>query len=341
MSEGIYQHAAIGRQSAVGTAVAATKKFPVETGWMGFELNRGEESPEEDYGSTSREQPGREQHGVRIATASMPFTWNFENGVVPLESHLATVAPTGGGPYVYTYVADESADLLSSVVKPVTIEYGVDTSTQDEWRAYGCVIDELELGFDALTAGSNALWKGSASWIALNREYNAMTGSLTAPSALEAMEGHLTTLAEGDTTTAFASLSPLTGSLKAFRLRSKVNAVIRAYGGTSDIGTSIGRNGFGSVEFEAMVGISSATKTAISDTYHNAATTKVERRWRIAIDGAGNNAATIDMRVRFRATDRGDHEGERLYAVKGVAVMDSTLAGRLKVIITNDVSAHA
>lgn len=341
MSEGIYQHAAIGRQSAVGTAVAATVKFPVETGWQGFELNRGEESPEEDYGSTSREQAGREQHGVRIATASMPFVWNFENGMVPLESHLDTVSPTGVGPYVYTYVADESADLLSSAVKPVTIEYGVDTSTQDEWRAYGCVIDELELGFDALTAGGNSLWKGSASWVALDREYNAMTGSLSAPSALEAMEGHLTTLAEGSTSTAFASLSALTGSLKAFRLRSKVNAVLRAYGGTSDIATSIGRNGFGTVEFEAMVGIASATKTAISDVYHAAATVKQERRWRIAVDGAGNNAAAIDMRVRFRASDRGDHEGERLYLVKGVGVYDATLAGRLKIALTNDVSAHA
>ena len=340
MSEGVFNIVALGRQADIATAVAASTIFPVDAGFLGFELDRATESPDEDFGSTSREYPGRESHGVRWATASLPFVARFEDIVHALEMHVDTIGtPTGtASPYEWGYVFDETGSLLNVALKPYTIEYGVDGSTQDEWRAVGVIATDLELGFDALSAPGNSMWKGTLGLVAIDREPNALTGTATAPATLETMEGHLTTLAEGPTGTAFASLAALTGSLKQFSMRSAVNAVGRVYGGTSDKATSIGRSAKGTVEFDALIGISSTSKTDVHDVYNVAGSVVTERRWRIAVDGSGVNAMTLDGRVRFRSVNVGDHEDERLYAVSGVFVYDATLAGRGKFTLSNAIA---
>jgi len=340
MSEGIYQTVALGRQSVVGTAVAATTIFPVDGGFLGFELDRANESPDEDFGSSSREYPGRESTGVRWATASIPIVARFQDFMHVLDAHVqTTVTPTvSAGTWTWGYTFDESANALSTAVKTYTYEYGVRGSTQDEWRAFGVVIDSLELGFDALSAPGNAMWKATLGLVGLSRQPNSMTGALAAPSNLETMEGHLTTLSEGSTGVAFASLSALTGTLKQFSLRSSLNAVGRAYGGTSDTATAIGRSGKGEIEFDALVAISATSKTDILDIYENAGSVVTERRWRIDVAGTGTNDLKIDGRVRFRTVNRGDHEGERLYAIHGVYAYDSTLVGRAKFTLANAIA---
>ena len=47
---------------------------------------------------------------------------------------------------------------------------------------------------------------------------------------------------------------------------------------------------------------------------------------------------TIDFRCRFRSVNIGDQDGERLYAVNGVWVYDSTLGGRGKFTLANAVA---
>jgi hypothetical protein len=336
MSEAVYNKVQLGRESTLGTGVAATTIFPVDAGFLGFELDRASESPDEDFGTSDREQAGRESTGVRGATASMPFVCRFQDIFHLFEMHVAgSVAPTGVGPYVYTYTFDSTADTL----KGYTVEYGDINSTQDEWEAVGVVANELELSFDALSSPGNAMWKGSAGLMAWNRSQAAMTAALAAPTTLETMEGHLTTLAEGSTATAFGSLSALTASLKSFSMSSTLNVAERAYGGTTDVPTGRGRSGKGEITFESMLKISATTLTNMHDIFNVSGGLPTERRWRLTIDGSGNNAMTIDARVRYRAVDLGDHEGERLYLVKGVFVRDSTLAGRAQVILTNDVAS--
>lgn len=340
MSEGVYNVVAFGRQSSLATAVPATTVFPVDAGFLGFELDRAAESPDEDYGSTSREQPGRESYGVRWATASLPFVARFQDLMHVLEMHVATISTPSGtaSPYSWPYTFDESGSLLSSVLKPYTVEYGVKGSTQDEWRAVGVIASDLELGFDALTAPGNSMWKGTAGLVAVDRQPSAITGTATAPATLETMEGHLTTLAEGPTGTAFGSLAVLSGSLKQFSLRSSLGAVGRAYGGTSDVATSIGRSEKGSVEFDALIGISATAKSDILDVFEASGSVATERRWRVTVTGSGVNSLTIDARVRFRSVNVGDNAGERLYAVSGVWVYDSTLLARGKFTLANAVA---
>jgi hypothetical protein len=340
MTEGVFNIVALGRQADVATAVAATTVFPVDAGFLGFELDRATESPDEDFGSTSREYPGRESHGVRWATASLPFVARFQDIVHALEMHVDTIGtPTGtASPYSWAYTFDETGSLLSSALKPYTLEYGVDGSTQDEWRAVGVIADTLELGFDALTTPGNSMWKGTLGLVALDREANALTGTAVAPSTLETMEGHLTTLAEGPTGTAFASLTALTGSLKQFSMSSTLNAIGRAYGGASDKATAIGRSGKGEITFDALIGISATSKTDLLDIYNVSGSVATERRWRLTISGSSPNSMTIDFRCRFRSVNIGDQDGERLYAVNGVMVYDSTLAGRCKFTLANAVA---
>lgn len=340
MSESVFNVVTFGRQADIATAVATTTLFPVDAGFTGFELDRASESPDEDFGSTSREMAGRSSTGVRLARATLPFVARFEDIVHAFEMHVDTIGtPTGtASPYSWGYTYDESGSLLNSALKPYTVEYGVDGSTQDEWQAYGVIADTLDLGFDALSAPGNAMWKGSLGLVAVDRIYHAITGTATAPASLETMEGHLTTLAEGATSTAFGSLSTLTGSLRSFSLRSAVNAVGRAYGGTSDTVTSWGRSGKGTVEFDALVAISATSKTDVHDIYAVSGSIPTERRWRLTIDGAGVNSMTIDFRARFQSVQVGEDNGERLYAVNGVWIYDSTLAGRGAFTLANAVA---
>lgn len=337
MSEAVFHRVQLGRESSVGTSVAATTVFPVDAGFLGFELDRASESPDEDFGSSSREQAGRESTGVRGADASMPFVGRFQDFMHILEMHAAgSVTPTEDtGVFTYVYTFDDTADTL----KPYTVEYGDVNSTQDEWEAAGVICNELEFGFDALSSPGNSMWKGTAGLMALNRVPAAMTGGQSAPAALETMEGHLTTLAYGSTATAFGSLNALTGGLKSYRFNSSVNAVRRAYGGASDLATAYGRSAKGEGTFEALVKINATTDTNMLDIFEVAGALPTEQRWRISVDGSGSNVMHIDHRVRFRAVDVGEHEGERLYLCKGVWVKDSTLGGRASFTLVNAVAS--
>ena len=214
----------------------------------------------------------------------------------------------------------------------------MDGSTQDEWRAYGVIADTFDFGFDALSAPGNSMWKGTLGLVGLDREPSALTGTATAPATLETMEGHLTTLATGSTSTAFGSLAALTGSLKQFSFSSSLGAAGRAYGGTTDKVTSIGRSAKGEVTFDALIGISATSKTDVLDIYNVSGSVASERRWRLTVAGSGVNSMTIDFRCRFRSVNVGDQDGERLYAVNGVWVYDSTLGGRGKFTCANAVA---
>lgn len=339
MSESVYQIIQFGRQSTIGSAVAATTVFPGDAGWTGFALDRAMESPDEDIGSSSREQPSRAAYGVRWATSTMPFVARFQDLFHPLEMHVAgsSGSPTSGGTaaYTYTYTFDDTSDTL----KPYTIEYGVDGSTQDEWRAYGVIANSLELGFDALKAPGNSMWTGSLGLVGLTREFWPITGSKSPPATLETLEGHYTTLAIGTTATAFASLATATASLKQFKFTSDINAVGRAYGAASgDMASAMGRSGKGTAEFEALIAISSGNKTSFLDWFEESSSLTTERRWRIRCTGTSPNRFDIDFRARLTSVDVDDSDGERLYAVKGVCVKDSTLGGRAQFNLVNLVS---
>jgi len=337
MSEGVFQVVQFGRQAALATGTAATVIFPVDAGFTGFELDRATEIPNEDFGSTSRDYTGRGSHGVRWATAKLDTVGRFEDIMHLFEMHFTKVSggtATGG---TYSYVPDETSADLASACKPYTIEYGVNGTTQDEWRAVGALCDELELSFDALTAPGNSMWKASANLVAITRTQTAMTDSLSAPGTLTTMEGHLTVFAEGAAGTAYASLGTASATLKQFSFSSKNNAVGRVYGGTADTASSIGRSDKGEISFDALLVIGSTTDSDIRAIYDVAGSVPTERRWRL-VTTVGSQSLTIDGKVLITKCDRDDADGERLYAVSGKYVYDATLGGRMKLTLVNTVA---
>lgn len=102
--------------------------------------------------------------------------------------------------------------------------------------------------------------------------------------------------------------------------------------------TGIGRSAKGEITFDALIGLSATAKTDLHDIYNVSGALATERRWRLVCDGTGSNSFTIDFRCRFRSVNIGESNGERLYAVNGVWVYDSTLGGRGQFTLANAVA---
>jgi hypothetical protein len=333
MAERVFDIIQMGVQSTDATPVAATAIFPARID--SAELDRSLRIPEEDFGRLSPANPGRLAYGPRGASASLEANVRFEDVMRLLEMHgKGGVAPTGSGPYTWTYTFDET----SLTAKSYTLELGSETA-QDQWRLIGCRIEELTLGFDALAAPGNAPWSASASIVAIDRTINALTSGLSAPAALETAEGHLTTVYEGTTATAFSSLTELAAHLVAFRLTSRMPWERRIYGSTSDTASSWGLSGKPETTFEMELKVSSSAKTNIHDTFMAAGAAATERRLRIRATGSGTKTLTIDGRVVYESVQRGDRNGEAVYSVTGRYVYDPTLASRLQIVVVNGVSA--
>ena len=282
MSDKVFDYIQMGKETVRGTAGTVDINFPGKTGEP--ELDRGYLNPEEDYGGISDAHAGRGSMGVRGASTTLDSDVRFEDVLHLFEMHLATAgAPTGANPYVYTHTADETSDTVTTY----TMEVGATPDANDQYRLTGCVIPELAIGFDALSAPGNAPWTQSSQVEAFNRIVSAQTGAVNPPTVLETAEGHLTQLFEGPVATAFASLDELAASLVSFRLTSTRPFSRRVYGTASaDVATDWGLSEKASATFEAGIKISSTSKGNIHDIYAAAGSPITERRWRVKVNGS-------------------------------------------------------
>ena len=283
MSEAVFNILQIAQQSADVTPVGAKMLIPVDAGSV-IDEDRSPVSPDEDYGENAVGQPSRGTYGLRGATINVTGEVRAEDFIELLSMHAKGGVTSGGGAGAYTWAYPY--DLTSNSLKRYTIEGGVVGVTQDQWRAVGCLCNQLEFGFDALAAPGNAPWKFTADIQALYRERSNLTAALTPYSPLETLEGHMTLFSEGTTSTAYGALSATAASLKSFKVTSNLNLVRRAYGGSVDYASGWGYSARKDVGFTAEIGINSATKSAISDIYETAGSLMVERRWRIQARGS-------------------------------------------------------
>lgn len=334
MTEAVYRLVQLGRETTAGTSVAATTRFPIDP--SNIELDRSSQFSNEDYGRSVRNHATRGYHGMRAA--SMPFACDvrFQDVFHLLEMHFAgSVTPSGTGPYTYVYPFEGGA----STLKPYTVEEGVLGSTQDEWEMAGTLVDDLTLEFDALAAPGAQPWRASGTMVGFNRALAAMTAAQTTPATLETAMGHLTLIKEGPVATAFASLSELSGHLIRYSQTTNRNLVRRPYGGTSDTASAWGFSERAGGTFEALIKISASAKTNLHDIWTSSGGALGERRWRITIDGSGNNLINIDSRVAIFAVPVDERDGERVYSVTGEFVDDDTLTGPVAVTLVNDIAA--
>jgi hypothetical protein len=283
VSEAVFNIMQLGQQSDTTSAAAAKVLMPVDAGAV-IDEDRAATSPDEDYGENAVGQPGRGTYGLRGSNLSVTGEVRAEDFIDILSMHAkGGVTSTGGaGAYVWTYPFDLTSDSL----KRYTIEAGAVDTANDQWRAVGCLVDKLELGFDALAAPGNAPWKYSADIVGIYRERSDLTAALSPYSPLETLEGHMTDLYEGPTGTAYASLAQAAATLKSFKLTSDLKLIRRAYGGSADYASAWGYGGRKEIGFTAELAINATTHADVSDVFETAGSLMTERRWRILTRGS-------------------------------------------------------
>lgn len=340
MSENVFNVLQLGRQAgtfaAPGSAVPATFLFPVEAP-VNFELDRGSAISKQDRGRNVRNSSGAGYHGVRMASGPISTQVRFEDIMDLLEMHYAGgVVASGTSPKVWLYPFEAEAPTLV----PYTCEAGNIDSASSQVRLKSALISQLQLSFASLGVPGASPWMAAADLVGFDREFSALTGSLSPRTGLEVAQGHLTRLYEGTTATAFASLAELANSLKSFSLTTQRNLVPRAYGSGSDAPTSYGFTDQSNATFEATVAISSTAKTDFHDIWNVASPASLgERRWRVKCIGSGVKYMTIDMRAGILAVPFDEADGERLFAVNGELIDDSTLDASHTIEIGNGIAA--
>lgn len=342
MSESVYRILQIGAQSgtalAPGSAVAATYLYPCEPGGPPT-LDRGSAIPNEDVGRNVRNRPGRGYHGLRAAELPFESDVRFEDIMYLLEMHYAGgVTPTGAeAPYTWVYPLEGGVPTII----PYTIEEGVIGDTNDQWEIRSALINELTLEFDALAAPGVSPWRASGTIVGFDRAIAALTADLVPPASLETAQGHLTTVSDGSTATAFASLTALSSSLIRFSMTSNRNLVPRPYGGTDDLSSAWGFSEKTTATYESMFKIASATKTASYDVHNSAGGAITDRRRRWTATGSGDKRLHIDGRVSILNVEIDDRDGERVYMESGEFVDDTTLTAPVAITVINGVDALA
>lgn len=343
MAEQVFNVLQLGQQAgtfaAPGAAVAGAILYGT-TDPIVADLDRASTYPREHWGVNFNNHPGRGSHGVRGVTFSIGSEARFGDLMEILETHYAGgIEPTGAGPYVWPY----PFEVGSPTLLPATARFGSETA-QDQWYVSGVLTDELTLGFDDLDAPGIHPWTVQASCLGIDRVVDALTADVPSPAvaALESMQGHRSTIAFGATGTAFASLTGLSASLVSFQIRTMRHLVLRPYGAASgDTATGYGFSEFSEGEVTFKIKVSSTAKTTLHDAWNSSGAALGEQRARVAVDGNGNNAATVDFRFGLTAVPIGERDGERVYECTGALVNDATLEGGALVTLTNDVDTLA
>lgn len=333
MAESIYRGIQLGQEATFGTEVDATTVYPTDPGSGEFTLNRATEIPDEDFQTQIANLGGRGSHGVRIATASLSSQARFEDLGHILQMFGAEAVYTGAGPYAQAYTFGAT----STTYVPYTVE---STNDVQDFIATGVVATSLDLGFDEIAAGENTMWTVSADLQAANLVKGTQTAALAAPTVLETIEGHLTTLKQGTVGTAFGSLAALDAHLVSYRLTADQEKPLRPYGSATDVASAIGlRKRTGTVN--AMLKFSSTTVSDVWDIFTVAGALPTERRWRIVATGSGSKSLTIDHRLLFTDVhlEPDGRDGEILAAVEARVTYDSTLATDLVLAIAGVANA--
>jgi hypothetical protein len=333
MAESLYRGLQLGTEVTYGTAVAATTILPTDEGSGEFQLDRGTEFAEEDFGTQVAFLGGRGSHGVRMGTGTISSEARFEDLGHYFQMMIGAAVYTGVGPYTQTYTAGTTTD----TTKSYTVELNNDVQ---DFIVSGVKANSLELGYDAIEAGENARWTVSVDCVANRIVKGTATAALTIPSVLETIEGHLTQIYQGTTATAFASLAELSAHLVQYRLRIEQEKPLRPYGGTVDYASTVGLRKRRST-MSALIKLSATSITDIYDIFDAAGGALTERRWRIKASGSGTKTLTIDHRAAFTdvVPDPDGRNGEYLLSVEGNATYDSTQASDLVIVIAGVANA--
>jgi hypothetical protein len=341
VSENVYNQLAIGRQTGdftdPGAAVAAGILFPISAP-INLDLDRGSAFPKQDRGRNVRNTSGSGYHGIRIASTTLPWEVRFEDLPDILEMiYAGNVSPVSLGAGLYRW--DYPFEVDAPTVVPCTLEAGNTDDANVQARLVSALISSLTLGFSNIIVPGAVPWTGSATVIAFDREFTALTDALVARGS-QVAQGHLTHLYEGDTSEAFADLAELTGSLKSYTQTADRKTVGRAYGGSDDLATKFGMSDQSTTTFEMVLGVSADSKSDFHDVWNVSVPSPIaEKRIRLLCGGDSSRSIRIDARIAPLAVPFDEADGERLFKVTGEHVDDDALDASHQISVTNGVAS--
>lgn len=322
-----------GLEGTKGTATNATRILMARMTSANFERPR--EFPEEDRGTlvaASRFYDGVKDYGFTIECDGVNYEqlgYFFANAV------KGSVSPTtiNTAAYRFTYTPQTTAtgdDLQAS-----TIEFGDDTQ---EYESTYCEVNSFTLGFDTLKVGDAAPVQAKFEYVAKSLASNTKTAALSVPT----VETILATNAAfyiGSTSTAFASLSALTGSLRAFELKYDNNLGRKVFVGGTDTYSDIGR-GRRVVTFTATVEGNSDGVTRFVEWDLG-----TEKRARLLFQGSvisgASPATTKKLQIDFhfvltKFDPIGSVDTNTVYMLEGRCLPDSALSdAEIQFVLTN------
>jgi len=224
-----------GLEGTKGTATDATRILMARMTNANF--TRPRDFPEEDRGTlvaASRFFDGVKDYGFTIECEAL----NFEQlGWFLATAVKGSVSPTTVNSVAYQFDYSPNTTTTGDDLEAATIEFGDDTQ---EFESTYCEVDSFTIGFDTLKTGDTAPLKGRFDYLTKSLASNTKTGSLSSPT-VETILASNATFYIGSTSTAYASLSALTGSLRAWEMKWENNLGRKVFVGDGDTFSNIGR----------------------------------------------------------------------------------------------------
>ena len=339
MGEVAFRFTQGGLESSKGTAINATRILLSRIGNANFTIPR--EFPEDDNGSlvaASRFYDGVKDYGFSIEGEATyeQLPWFFQTAV---KGSVAGSAVNGTG-FAYTFTPNTTT--TGDDLQSATIEFGDD---DQEFECTYCEATSFTLGFDTLTPGSAAPVNASFQYHTQSMTSNTKTAGLSVPT-VETILATGATINLGSTSTAYASLTALTGSLRSFNLSYDNKLGRKVFVGDGKTYSNIGR-GNRVITFDAVVEGNSDGVTRFVE-WDNG----TEKRMRLLFQGtqvAGASPATtkklrIDGRFVLTSFDPiGSEDTNTVFAISGRFTPDTALTvsgAEIEFQIVNDVSSY-
>lgn len=323
-------------ESVKGTALNATTVLLGKITSTSF--NSPREFVDEDRSSlvgAYRYNQGIKDHGFVFDGEATYEQFGWHAGTCIKGDVAATTINSTGKQYIFTPNSTSAGDDLESA----TIEWFDDTQ---EYELTYCEGTSWTLGFDALTVGGTFPLMFSANYVGQAVASNTKTAALSMPT-VESIDGATGDFYIGSNSTAFASLSALTGSLRSFRLNYDNALGRKVFVGDGRQFSNIGR-GRRMIGFDAVFEGNSDGVTRFVE--WNLATEKRMRlRWQGGIITSSSPATTkkliIDGRVLFTSFEPvGTVDTNTVYAISGQYIYDSTLASDIQFTLVNDQASY-
>ena len=236
-----------GIEGTKGSPVSATRQLMASITNPNFNIPR--DFVQEDRGTlvdSIRFVEGIKDYGFTIAQDQGA---TFEDiGWFFLTSVIGTDAPATINTAAYTRTYTPQTTAAGDTLNSATIEFGDDTQ---EFECEYCEAEGFTLGFATLAVGQAAPVTLSTDYVTQSLSSNTKTAGITAPT-VETILATNATFYLGSESTAYASLTALTGSLRSFNMTYANNLGRKVYVGDGTTFSNIGR-GRRVVTFEAMV----------------------------------------------------------------------------------------